>query len=45
MRKNIDKLKQQMMAAAKKMDFLEAARLRDEMIKMQDLLERKEAAQ
>ena len=45
LRKNIDKLKQQMMAAAKKMDFLEAARLRDEMIKMQDLLERKEAAQ
>ncbi|MBD5364440.1 MAG: excinuclease ABC subunit UvrB [Bacteroides sp.] len=45
MRKNIDKLKQQMMAAAKKMDFLEAARLRDEMIKMQDLLERKEATQ
>ncbi|MDE6534666.1 MAG: excinuclease ABC subunit UvrB [Muribaculaceae bacterium] len=45
MRKNIDKLKQQMMSAAKKMDFLEAARLRDEMLKMQQLLEHKEAAQ
>lgn len=44
MRKNIEKLKQQMVQAAKKMDFLEAARLRDEMLKMQQLLERKEAA-
>lgn len=43
MRKNIDKLKQQMVQAAKKMDFLEAARLRDEMLKMQQLLEQKEA--
>lgn len=43
MHKNIDKLKQQMMAAAKKMDFLEAARLRDEMLHMQQLLEQKEA--
>ncbi len=41
MQKNIDKLRQQMMAAAKKMDFLEAARLRDEMLKMQDLLDTK----
>ena len=38
MQKNIEKLRLQMMAAAKKMDFLEAARLRDEMLKMQDLL-------
>ncbi len=45
MRKNIEKLRQQMMAAAKKMDFLEAARLRDEMLKMQKTLEAKEAAQ
>lgn len=45
MRKNIEKLKQQMMSAAKKMDFLEAARLRDEMLHMQQLLERKEAEQ
>jgi len=45
MQKNIDKLKQQMMSAAKKMDFLEAARLRDEMLKMQDALAAKEAAQ
>ena len=43
MSRNIEKLKQQMMAAAKKMDFLEAARLRDEMLKMQDALEAKEA--
>jgi len=41
MQKNIDKLRRQMMAAAKKMDFLEAARLRDEMLKMQDLLDAK----
>ncbi len=41
MQKNIDKLRQQMMATAKKMDFLEAARLRDEMLKMQDLLDTK----
>lgn len=43
MQKNIDKLKQQMMSAAKKMDFLEAARLRDEMLKMQDALDAKAA--
>ncbi|MDE6513685.1 MAG: excinuclease ABC subunit UvrB [Muribaculaceae bacterium] len=45
MRKNIENLRRQMMAAAKKMDFLEAARLRDEMLKMQTALDRKEAAQ
>lgn len=44
MRKNIEKIKQQMIKAAKKMDFLEAARLRDEMMKMQQLLEQKEGA-
>ena len=44
MRKNIEKIKQQMVQAAKKMDFLEAARLRDEMLKMQELLETKEEA-
>ena len=43
MRKNIEKLKQQMMQAAKKMDFLEAARLRDEMLMMEDALKEKEA--
>lgn len=43
MRKNIEKLKQQMMQAAKKMDFLEAARLRDEMLMMEDVLKEKEA--
>ncbi|MBE6304401.1 MAG: excinuclease ABC subunit UvrB [Bacteroidales bacterium] len=42
MRKNIEKLKQQMMQAAKKMDFLEAARLRDEMLMMEDALKDKE---
>jgi excinuclease UvrABC helicase subunit UvrB len=31
-----------MVAAAKKMDFMEAARLRDEMLKMEAQLERKE---
>jgi excinuclease UvrABC helicase subunit UvrB len=31
-----------MVAAAKKMDFMEAARLRDEMLKMQAQLEQKE---
>lgn len=45
MERNIDRLKQQMVAAAKKMDFLEAARLRDEMLKMQALLKSKEEAQ
>lgn len=40
--KNIERLKQQMLAAAKKMDFLEAARLRDEIIKMEDYLEAKQ---
>lgn len=44
MRKNIEKIKQQMVQAAKKMDFLEAARLRDEMLKMQELLDTKEEA-
>ena len=42
MRKSIEKLKQQMMQAAKKMDFLEAARLRDEMLQMEDALNSKE---
>jgi excinuclease ABC subunit B len=42
--KAIDRLKQQMIDAAKKMDFLEAAHLRDEMLKLQDILDRKEAA-
>jgi excinuclease ABC subunit B len=42
LRKSIEKTKQQMVAAAKKMDFMEAARLRDEMLKMEAQLERKE---
>ena len=45
MRKNIEKLKQQMLSAAKKMDFLEAARLRDEMIKMEDVLNAREGVE
>ncbi len=35
--KSIERLRAQMLDAAKKMDFLEAARLRDEMIKLEDL--------
>lgn len=44
MRKNIDKLRAQMAKSAKNMDFLEAARLRDEMLKMEDALAAKEGA-
>ncbi|MDE7397640.1 MAG: excinuclease ABC subunit UvrB [Muribaculum sp.] len=38
MTKAIGYLREQMVAAAKRMDFMEAARLRDEMLKMEDLL-------
>ena len=37
--KSIERLRAQMLDAAKKMDFLEAARLRDEMIKLEDLMQ------
>lgn len=43
MRKNIEKLKAQMAKSAKAMDFLEAARLRDEMLKMEDALAARES--
>ena len=38
--KAIEKTKRDMLHAAKEMNFLEAARLRDEMLKMDDLLKR-----
>ena len=39
--KTIQKTKKQMQAAAKELDFIEAARLRDEMYKLQELLKEK----
>lgn len=42
MAKNVDKLKQQMFAAAKKMDFLEAARLRDEIVALEERIQHAE---
>ncbi|MCC8134668.1 MAG: excinuclease ABC subunit UvrB [Tannerellaceae bacterium] len=39
--KTIEKTKKQMTDAAKKLDFIEAAQLRDELIKLQDLLKTK----
>ena len=39
--KAIDKTKRDMLHAAKEMNFMEAARLRDEMLKMQQLLQRR----
>ncbi len=40
LRRSIDRTRDQMMQAAKNMEFIEAARLRDEMLKMQDLLDK-----
>jgi excinuclease UvrABC helicase subunit UvrB len=40
-RKAIDKNKKDMQAAVKVLDFIEAARLRDENIELEKLLERK----
>jgi len=40
--KLIEKTKRDMLHAAKEMNFMEAARLRDEMLKMQNLLEKKQ---
>ncbi|MDE7236559.1 MAG: UvrB/UvrC motif-containing protein, partial [Paramuribaculum sp.] len=37
--RSITRLRQQMVAAAKQMEFMEAARLRDEIIGMEKLLE------
>lgn len=42
LRKSIDDLSSQMIAAAKRTDFIEAAQLRDEMIRLKDLLENNE---
>ena len=39
--KSIDALKKEMMKAAKDLVFIEAARLRDEIIKLEDLLKTK----
>ena len=39
LRKYVDKLRRDMLAAAKNMDFMEAARLRDEAIKMETKLD------
>ena len=39
--KNIEKIKKQMREAAKKLEFLEAAQYRDELIKLEDFLKEK----
>lgn len=39
LRRSIDRLREQMLQAAKDMEFIEAARLRDEIIKLEDRLE------
>ena len=38
----IDRLRADMVEAAKKMDFIEAAQMRDELLKMEALLEKTE---
>jgi excinuclease ABC subunit B len=38
----IDKTKRTMEKAARELDFIEAARLRDEMFKLQEILDKKE---
>lgn len=40
LRRAIDRTRDEMMQAAKNMEFIEAARLRDEMLKMQELLDK-----
>ena len=39
MRRSVDRLREQMLAAAKDMEFIEAARLRDEIIKLEERIE------
>ena len=39
MRRSVDRLREQMLAAAKEMEFIEAARLRDEIIKLEERIE------
>ena len=41
LQRSINRLRLEMLDAAKKMDFMEAARMRDEIIKMEQLLESK----
>ena len=41
LQKSIDKTRKQMFEASKKLDFMEAAQLRDELIKLEDLLKTK----
>ncbi len=44
LRKNVARVEKAMVKAAKEMDFLEAARLRDEMIRLSDMIKQREAA-
>ena len=39
LRRSVDRLREQMLAAAKEMEFIEAARLRDEIIKLEERIE------
>ena len=39
LRRSVDRLREQMLAAAKEMEFIEAARLRDEIIKLEARIE------
>jgi excinuclease ABC subunit B len=41
LQKTIDKTKRAMEKAARELDFIEAARLRDEMYKLQEILDKK----
>ncbi|MCD7973003.1 MAG: excinuclease ABC subunit UvrB [Candidatus Azobacteroides sp.] len=43
--KTIEKVRKSMMDAAKKLEFIEAAQLRDELVKLEDLLKKREKAQ
>ncbi len=40
MQRSITRMRSQMVAAAKNMEFMEAARLRDEIVKMEELLKK-----
>ena len=41
LKKNMENVRRQMVAAAKNMEFIEAARLRDELLKLEDLYNHK----
>ncbi|MDE7389305.1 MAG: UvrB/UvrC motif-containing protein, partial [Muribaculaceae bacterium] len=45
LRKTVDRTEKAMLKAAKDMDFLEAARLRDEMIRLSDMIKHREEAE